>query len=116
MFQVGKGNYFRKVSGSSLSNEGQITPRLAWINYGRIKDVILKIEWFCRGTGHIGTNTPKCVPSRRGRPPSGPAQTGLCKFGCVWSALISPRVLTGGKKGSLQEGLSLKESPESVLD
>ena len=32
-------------------------------------------------TGHIGTNTPKFVPPRWGRPPFGPTQTGLCKFG-----------------------------------
>ena len=38
-------------------------------------------------TGHIGTNAPKFVPPRRGRPPFRPTQTGLCKFGCVWSAL-----------------------------
>ena len=38
-------------------------------------------------TGHIGTNTPKFVPPRWGRPPFDPTQTGLCKFGCVWSAL-----------------------------
>ena len=38
-------------------------------------------------TGHIGTNTPKFVPPRWGRPPLDPAQTGLCKFGWVWSSL-----------------------------
>ena len=32
-------------------------------------------------TGHIGTNTPKFVP------PFDPTQTGLCKFGWVWSSL-----------------------------
>ena len=32
-------------------------------------------------TGHIGTNTPKFVPPRRGRPRFDPTQTGLCKFG-----------------------------------
>ena len=31
-------------------------------------------------TSHIWTNTPKCVPSRRGWRPSGPTQTGLCKI------------------------------------
>ena len=39
-------------------------------------------------TGHIGTNTPKFVPPRWGPPPFDPAQTGLCKFGWVWSSLI----------------------------
>ena len=39
-------------------------------------------------TGHIGTNTPKFVTPRLGRPPLDPTQTGLCKFGWVWSALI----------------------------
>ena len=29
-------------------------------------------------TGHIGTNTPKFVPLRRGRPRFDPTQTGLC--------------------------------------
>ena len=38
-------------------------------------------------TGHIGTNTPNFVPPRWGRPPFGPTQTGLCKFGWVWSSL-----------------------------
>ena len=38
-------------------------------------------------TGHIGTNTPKFVPPRRGRPRVDPTQTGLCKFGWVWSSL-----------------------------
>ena len=32
-------------------------------------------------TGRIGTNTPKFVPPRWGRPPFDPTQTGLCKFG-----------------------------------
>ena len=38
-------------------------------------------------TGHIGTNTPKFVPPRWGRPPFDPTQTGLCKFGWVWSSV-----------------------------
>ena len=38
-------------------------------------------------TGHIGTNTPKFVHPRWGRPPFDPTQTGLCKFGWVWSSL-----------------------------
>ena len=38
-------------------------------------------------TGHIGTNTPKFVPPRWGRQRFDPTQTGLCKFGWVWSAL-----------------------------
>ena len=38
-------------------------------------------------TGHIGTNAPKFVPPRWGRPPFDPTQTGLCKFGWVWSSL-----------------------------
>ena len=42
-------------------------------------------------TGHIGTNTPKFVRPRRGRPPLDPTQTGLCKFGWVWSSLRSIR-------------------------
>ena len=37
--------------------------------------------------GHIGTNTPKFVPPRWGRPPFDPTQKGLCKFGWVWSSL-----------------------------
>ena len=40
-------------------------------------------------TGHIGTNTPKFVPPRWGRPRFDPTQTGLCKFGWVWSSLKS---------------------------
>ena len=32
-------------------------------------------------TGHIGTNTPKFVPPRWGRPRFDPTQTGLWKFG-----------------------------------
>ena len=39
-------------------------------------------------TGHIGTNTPKFVPPHWGRPRFNPTQTGLCRFGWVWSALI----------------------------
>ena len=39
-------------------------------------------------TGHIGTNTPKFVPPRWGRPRVDPTQTGLCKFRWVWSSLI----------------------------
>ena len=42
-------------------------------------------------TGHIGTNAPKCVPPRWGRPLFGSTQTGLCKFGRAWSALKGPR-------------------------
>ena len=38
-------------------------------------------------TCHIGTNTPKFVPLRWGRPRLDPTQTGLCKFGWVWSSL-----------------------------
>ena len=38
-------------------------------------------------TSHIGTNTPKFVPPRWGRPRFDPTQTGLCKFGWVWSSL-----------------------------
>ena len=34
-------------------------------------------------TSHIGTNTPKFLPPRWGRPPFDPTQTGLCKFGCL---------------------------------
>ena len=39
-------------------------------------------------TGHVGTNTPKFVPPCWGRPRFDPTQTGLCKFGWVWSSLI----------------------------
>ena len=38
-------------------------------------------------TGHIGTKTPKFVPPRWERPSFDPTQTGLCKFGWVWSSL-----------------------------
>ena len=38
-------------------------------------------------TGHRGTNTPKFVPPRWGRQRFDPTQTGLCKFGWVWSSL-----------------------------
>ena len=38
-------------------------------------------------TGHIGTNIPKFVPPRWGRSLFDPTQTGLCKFGWVWSSL-----------------------------
>ena len=44
-------------------------------------------------TGHIGTNKPKFVPSHWGRPPFGPTQTGLCKFGWVWSSLKYQKIL-----------------------
>ena len=37
-------------------------------------------------TGHIGTNTPKFVPPRWGRPRFDPTQTGMCKFGCGFGA------------------------------
>ena len=37
--------------------------------------------------GDIGTNTPKFVHPRWG-PRLDPIQTGLCKFGWVWSSLI----------------------------
>ena len=37
-------------------------------------------------TGHIGTNAPKFVPPRWGRPRFDPTQTGLCKFGCGFGA------------------------------
>ena len=37
-------------------------------------------------TGRIGTNTPKFVPPRWGRPRFDPTQTGLCKFGCGFGA------------------------------
>ena len=37
-------------------------------------------------TGHIGTNTPKFVPPRWGRPPFNPTQAGLSKFGCGFGA------------------------------
>ena len=37
--------------------------------------------------GHIGTNTPKFVLPRWGRLRFDPTQTGLCKFGWVWSSL-----------------------------
>ena len=37
-------------------------------------------------TGHTGTNTPKFVPPRWGRPRFDPTQTGLCKFGCGFGA------------------------------
>ena len=40
-------------------------------------------------TGHVGTNTPKFVPSRWGWPPLDPTQMGLCKFGWAWSSLIT---------------------------
>ena len=48
-------------------------------------------------TSNIGTNTPKFVPSRWGGPPLDPTQTGLCKFGGVWSSLtfsspLRPRI------------------------
>ena len=48
-------------------------------------------------SSHIGTNTPKFVPSRWGRPSLDPTQTGLCKFGWVWSSLknVSPLLLLG---------------------
>ena len=45
-------------------------------------------------TGHIGTNTPKFVPPRRGRRPFDPTQTGLCKFGWIWSSLSFQSRLT----------------------
>ena len=38
-------------------------------------------------TGDIGTNTPKFVPPRWGRPRFDPTQTGLCNSGWVWSSL-----------------------------
>ena len=47
-------------------------------------------------TGDIGTNTPKFVPPRWGRPPFDPTQTGLCKFGWVWSSTILTLLWTSG--------------------
>ena len=44
-------------------------------------------------TSHIWTNTPKFVPPRWGRPPFDPTQTGLCKFGWVWSSLKMARLV-----------------------
>ena len=46
---------------------------------------VIQLVW--DDIGHIGTNTPKFVPSRWGRLPFDPTQTGLCKFGWVWSSL-----------------------------
>ena len=46
-------------------------------------------SWGCLVmTGHIGTNTPKFVPPRWGRPPFDPTQTGLCKFGRGFGARL----------------------------
>ena len=56
-------------------------------------------------TCHIGTNTPKFVPPRWGRPPFDPTQTGLCKFGWVWSSLTSdPGPHIQGKKNEQTSG------------
>ena len=55
-------------------------------------------------TGHIGTNTPKFVPPRWGRPPFDPTQTGLCKFGWVWSSLIDG--IDCKSQWKFQEGVS----------
>ena len=53
-------------------------------------------------TGHTGTNTPKFVPPRWGRPQFDPTQTGLCKFGWVWSSLIKKHSL-GHSEASAQK-------------
>ena len=45
-------------------------------------------------TCHIGTNTPKFVPPRWGRPPFDPTQTGLCKFWCVLELAESVKLCT----------------------
>ena len=54
----------------------------------------MSLETQGKMTGHIGTNTPKFVPSRWRWPPFDPTQTGLCKFGWVWSSLtVAPSLL-----------------------
>ena len=47
-------------------------------------------------TGHIGTNTPKFVPPRWGRPPFDPTQTGCCANSVVgvWSSLRYTQKMT----------------------
>ena len=49
-------------------------------------------------TFHIGTNTPKFVPPRWGRLQFDPTQTGLCKFGWVWSSLTNLKGQTEPKR------------------
>ena len=48
-------------------------------------------------TGHKGTNTPKFVPPCWGPRRFDPTQTGLCKFGWVWSSLKELRENILGK-------------------
>ena len=61
-------------------------------------------------TGHIGTNTPKFVPPRWGRPPFDPTQTGLCKFGWVWSSLNLPKIsVLQGKGFRVAKGELMKQ-------
>ena len=58
-------------------------------------------------TGHIGTNTPKFV--RWGRPRLDPAQTGLCKFGWVWSSLKGGGRVGGGVGTGKGTGKSMRK-------
>ena len=69
------------LEGSASSKPTRICTTLFVCSYmaGHYPDILM--------TGHIGTNTPKFVPPRWGRPPLDPTQTGLCKFGWVWSSL-----------------------------
>ena len=85
-----------KIPSSRLTS-GQLQPRLSRVKGWSSPARGYKFACVCSYmaghedagvmTGHIGTNTPKFAPCRQGRPPSDPTQTGLCKFGCVWSAL-----------------------------
>ena len=59
--------------------QGRSSPQI-WVNLFLYEDA-----WVM--TSHKGTNAPKFVPPRWGRLPFDPTQTGLCKFGCVWSSL-----------------------------
>ena len=76
-------------------------------------------------TGHIGTNIPKFLPPRWGRPRFDPTQTGLCKFGSGFGArwislstLTSP-ILVGpslsGTDSRIDSRILGLESPEFPL-
>ena len=53
---------------------------------------------------------PKFVPPRWGRPRFDPTQTGLCKFGWVWSALISFFLIT--TRADILAYITYLEEPE----
>ena len=56
-------------------------------NVTTIYDIFCPVPFLPSPFGFRRTNTPKLVRPRWGQPPFDPTQTGLCKFGWVWSSL-----------------------------